>query len=108
VPILAKGKTLDVEQELIEVFKQNGLVNEYFVKVLPTTIWRMNPPSSRVRSIAAIVSRHRCAHAKCAPHVRRDGWRATRPKPLLDRNDSTPQQAQRALHQSTDDLAACS
>jgi hypothetical protein len=39
---MAKRRALDVEQELLEVFKQNGLVNEYLVKVLPAALWRMN------------------------------------------------------------------
>src|SRR5262249_20922163 len=97
---MAKGRTLDVEHELLEVFKQNGLVNEYLGKVLPTGLWRMNPPNGRGRSIAAIV-----AHMQS---VRRTFARmgGTRPgPPSLDRNSSTPLQAQGALHQSTEDLA---
>jgi uncharacterized damage-inducible protein DinB len=97
---MAKRRALDVEQELLEVFKQNGLVNEYLVKVLPAALWRMNPPNGRGRSIAAIV-----AHMQS---VRRTFARmgGTLPGPQsLDRNTSTPRQAQRALHQSTGDLA---
>jgi len=97
---MAKGKPLDVEHELVEVFRQNGLVNEYLVKVLPAALWRMNPPGGRGRSIAAIV-----AHMQ---GVRRTFVRmgGLRPGPrALDRNGSTPLQAQRALHQSTEDLA---
>jgi uncharacterized damage-inducible protein DinB len=74
--------------------------NEYLVKVLPKNLWRTNPPSGRGRSIAAIV-----AHMQS---VRRTFARmgGARPgPPVLDRNGSTPLQAQSALHQSTDDLA---
>src|SRR5262245_48328228 len=97
---MAKGRPLDVEQELLEVFRQNGLVNEYLVKVLPTALWRTNPPGGRGRSIAAIV-----AHMQS---VRRTFARmgGARPgPPSLDRNSSTPLQARRALHESTEDLA---
>jgi len=97
---MAKGRPLDVEHELLEVFKQNGLVNEYLINVVPPALWRMNPPVGRGRSIAAIV-----AHMQS---VRRTFARmgGARPgPPSLDRKSSTPQQAQRALHQSTEDLA---
>ena len=53
---MAKGRPLDVEHELLEVFKQNGLVNEYLINVVPPGIWRMNPPIGRGPSIAAIVA----------------------------------------------------
>jgi len=97
---MAKGRPLDVEHEVVEVFRQNGLVNEYLVMILPTALWRMNPPNGRGRSIAAIV-----AHMQS---VRRTFARmgGARPgPPALDRNGSTPLQAQRALHKSTEDLA---
>jgi hypothetical protein len=32
---MARGKPLDVEHELVDVFRQNGLVNEYLIKILP-------------------------------------------------------------------------
>src|SRR5262245_6535488 len=97
---MPKGRPLDVEHELVEVFKQNGLVNEYLITVVPPALWRINPPVGRGRSIAAIV-----AHMQS---VRRTFARmgGARPgPPSLDRKSSTPQQAQRALHQSTEDLA---
>ena len=97
---MAKGRPLDVEHELVEAFRQNGLVTEYLVKILPTDLWRLDPPSGRGRSIAAIV-----AHMQS---VRRTFARmgGARPgPPSLDRNASTPLQAQKALHQSTEDLA---
>jgi uncharacterized damage-inducible protein DinB len=97
---MAKGRPLEVEHELVEAFTQNGLVTEYLVKILPTDLWRLDPPSGRGRSIAAIV-----AHMQS---VRRTFARmgGARPgPPSLDRNASTPLQAQKALHQSTEDLA---
>src|SRR5215510_5688998 len=97
---MATGRPLDVERELVEAFKHNGLVNEYLVKVLPTQLWRMNPPGGRGRSIAAIVGHMQGVRRMFA----RMGGSRPGP-PALDRNSSTPLQAQRALHQSTEDLA---
>jgi uncharacterized damage-inducible protein DinB len=97
---MPKGRPLDVGHELVEAFMQNGLVNEYLINILPAALWRLDPPSRRGRSIAAIV-----AHMQS---VRRTFARmgGARPgPPSLDRNASTPLQAQKALHQSTEDLA---
>ena len=97
---MPKGRPLDVERELLESFRQCGLVNEYLVSVLPTALWRAAPPAGRGRSIAAIV-----AHMQS---VRRTFARmgGARPgPPSLDRQRSTPAQARRALRQSTEDLA---
>jgi uncharacterized damage-inducible protein DinB len=97
---MPKGRPLEVEHELVEAFKQSGLVNEYLVNVLPPAIWRTNPPNGRGRSIAAIF-----VHMQ---GVRRTFARmgGVRPgPPSLDRNGSTPQQAQKALRRSTEDLA---
>jgi len=96
---MAKGRPLDVERELLEAFRQSGLVSEYLVGVLPPALWRVPPPSGRGRSMAAIV-----AHMQ---GVRRTFARmgGARPgPPPLDRLRSTPLQAQRALRHSTDDL----
>ena len=70
---MAKGRPLDVEHELLEVFKQNGLVNEYLITVVPPALWRINPPVGRGRSIAKAqrlnkrsgryISRLRISHA---------------------------------------------
>jgi uncharacterized damage-inducible protein DinB len=97
---MAKGRPLDVEVELLEAFRQCGLVSEYLVSVLPDTLWRAAPASRRGRSMAAIV-----AHMQS---VRRTFARmgGARPgPPSLDRNRVTPAQARRALRQSTTDLA---
>src|SRR2546427_9321 len=53
---MAKGRPLDVERELLESFRQSGLVNEYLVSVLPAAIWHAAPPTGRGRSIAGIVA----------------------------------------------------
>jgi uncharacterized damage-inducible protein DinB len=97
---MAKGRPLDVEQELVEAFRQNGLVNEYLVNVLPTALWRANPPSGRGRSIAATV-----AHMQSVRRMFARMGGARPGPPSLDRKTSTPLQAQKALHQSTEDLA---
>lgn len=97
---MARGRPLEIERELIEAFRHNGLVSEYLVSVLPTAIWRASPPGGRGRSIAAIV-----AHMQS---VRRTFARMGGAKPgppALDRLRVTPLQARRALRKSTDDLA---
>jgi uncharacterized damage-inducible protein DinB len=98
---MPKGQPLDVERELIEAFRQSGLVNEYLVKVLPIALWRLPPPNGSGRSIAAIVAHMQSVRRMFA---RMGGVRPG--PPLLDRHRSTPQQAQEALGQSTDALAA--
>jgi uncharacterized damage-inducible protein DinB len=97
---MPKGRPLEVERELLEAFRQSGLVNEYLVQALPHDLWRLPPPGGRGRSLAAIV-----AHMQS---VRRTFARmgGARPgPPSLDRNRSTPAQARRALRHSTEDLA---
>ena len=97
---MARGRPLDVERELLEEFRRSGQVSEYLVGVLPASLWRTPPPGGRGRSLAAIV-----AHMQ---GVRRTFARmgGARPGPSsLDRNRSTQAQAQRALRQSTEDLA---
>jgi uncharacterized damage-inducible protein DinB len=97
---MAKGRPLEVERELLEAFRQSGLVNEYLVSVLPSALWRAAPPAGRGRSIAAII-----AHVQS---VRRAFTRmgGARPgPPSLDRKRSTPAQARVALRQSTEELA---
>jgi uncharacterized damage-inducible protein DinB len=98
---MPKGQPLEIERELLEAFKQSGLVNEYLVKVLPTALWRLTPPSGRGRSIAAIV-----AHMQSVRRMFARMGGARPGPPLLDRGSSTPRQAQMALRQSTKDLAA--
>jgi uncharacterized damage-inducible protein DinB len=97
---MPKGRPLEVERELVEQFIHSGRVSEYLVSVLPDALWREPPPHGRGRSIAAIV-----AHMQS---IRRTFARmgGARPgPPSLDRLKSTRVDAQRALRQSTDDLA---
>ena len=98
---MARGRALDVEQELIEAFRQSGRVSEYLVEVLPASLWRTAPPGGRGRSLAAIVAHMQSVRRTFA---RMGGARRARAS-SLDRNRSTPLQAQRALRQSTEDLA---
>ena len=96
---MPRGRPLEIERELIEVFALSGRVTEYLVHVLPDALWREPPPSGRGRSIAGIV-----AHIQS---VRRTFARmgGARPGPAsLDRLRSTRGQAERALRQSTDIL----
>jgi uncharacterized damage-inducible protein DinB len=97
---MARGRPLDVEQELLEAFRHSGRVNEYLVSALPASLWRSASPTGRGRSIAAIV-----AHMQ---GVRRTFARmgGARPgPPALDRRVVSPAQARRALHGSTELLA---
>ncbi len=97
---MPRGRPLEVDRELVEAFRQNGLVNEYLVGALPAAVWRAAPPCGRGRTIAAVV-----AHMQS---VRRTFARlgGARPgPPTLDRLRVTPTQAQRALRQSTEELA---
>ena len=98
---MARGRPLETESELLEAFRQSGLVNEYLVMILPSAIWRRPPVSGRGRSIAAIVAHIQSVRRTFA----RTGGARPGP-PSLDRNRSTPRQARRALRQSTEDLAA--
>jgi uncharacterized damage-inducible protein DinB len=97
---MARGRPLEVEGELLDAFKRSGQVNEYLVGILPSNVWRAAPPAGRGRSVAAIVTHMQGVRRMFA----RTG--GARPGPLpLDRLRSTPQQAQRALRESTDVLA---
>jgi uncharacterized damage-inducible protein DinB len=91
---------LEVEDELLEAFTRSGRVSEYLVSVLPAGIWRAEPPGGRSRTIAAIVAHMQGVRRTFA----RMGGASPGP-PSLDRLKATPQQARRALRQSTDDLA---
>lgn len=96
---MAKGRPLEVERELVEAFRQSGLVNEYLVKVLPVTVWRAAPPGGRGRPIAAIV-----AHMQSVRRTFARMGGATSGPPSRDRTRSTPLQARRALRHSTEEL----
>ena len=75
-------------------------MNEYLVGILPTELWRADPPTGRGRSLAAIVAH---MHGVRRMFARMGG---ARPGPApLDRERATQGQAQRALRESTDALA---
>jgi len=97
---VAKGRPLDVEQELLEAFRQNGLVNEYLLEALPAALWRAPRPGGRGRSIAAIV-----AHMQSVRRMFARMGGARPGPPSLDRNRATPAQSRRALRASTEELA---
>ena len=97
---MPRGQPLDVERELLEAFRLSGRVSEYLVEVLPSDLWRTPSPSGRGRSIAAIV-----AHMQSVRRMFARMGGARPGPPSLDRKRSTQMQAQRALRQSTDDLA---
>src|SRR5262245_48710093 len=97
---MARHQPLDVEREILEEFERSGLVNEYLVSVLPDAIWRTPPADGRGRTIAAIVSHMQSVRRTFA----RMGGARPGP-PSLDRLTVTRAQAQRALQQSTTDLA---
>ena len=97
---MPKGRPLEVDQELLEAFKENGRVNQYLVSVLPAGVWRTAPPTGRGRTIAAIV-----AHMQSVRRMFARMGGARPGPPSLDRNRVTPAQARRALGRSTDDLA---
>lgn len=98
---MARGRPLDVEVELIEAFRRNGLVTEYLLGVIPRRLWQTGPPGGRGRTIAAIA-----AHMQS---VRRTFARLGGADPgphSLDRLTVTPAQARKAIRQSTEQLTA--
>jgi uncharacterized damage-inducible protein DinB len=96
---MARGKPLEVERELLEAFRRNGLVNEYLLEILPAILWQAVPPSGRGRTISAMVAHMQSVRRMFA----RTG--GARPGPVpLDRLRSTPCQAKNALHESTEIL----
>ena len=97
---MAKGRPLEVEQELIEAFRHSRMASEYLVRVLPSAIWRMPPPDGRGHTIAAIIAHMQSVRR---PFARMGGARPG--PPALEKQRVTPEEACRALRQSTDDLA---
>ena len=96
---MARGRPLELEAELIEAFQRSGRVTEYLVSIVPESLWRLDPPTGRGRSIAAIVAHIqsvRCTFARMG---------GARPTPL-DRRTVTPARAQKAIRQSTDQLTS--
>ncbi len=93
------AQPLDPGRELLEAFEHSCRVSEYVVDVLPSRVWRLEPPDSKGRSIAAIV-----AHIQS---VRRTFAKMGGARPIppgLDRARSTPDDARRSLRQSREAL----
>src|ERR1051326_9559545 len=97
---MAGGRPLEIEQELIEAFRQSGLASVYLVKVLPPALWRAAPPHGRGRHIAAIVAHMQSVRRMIA---RMGGARPGPPAP--HRDTSPPQQKQEALRRAAEGLA---
>ena len=51
-----KGRPLDAKEELLEEFERALRVSEYLLGVLPSRLWRAEPPDGHGRSIAATVA----------------------------------------------------
>jgi uncharacterized damage-inducible protein DinB len=95
---MAPRQPLDVSRELLEAFDHSARVTEYLVSALPARLWRAEGAGGG-RTIAAIV-----AHMQS---VRRTFAKMAGARPTaapLDRDRSTPVQAQRALRQSREAL----
>ena len=88
-------RSLDVTSELLEGFEHCCLVTEYLVGVLPTPVWRAEPPAGKGRTIAAIVAH---IHSLRRTFARMGG--ARRAGASIDRLRSSPADARRALRQS--------
>ena len=93
------AQPLDPRRELLEAFEQCCRVSEYVVDVLPSRLWRSEPPDSKGRSIAAIV-----AHMQSVRRMFAKMGGARRIPPALDRARSTPDDARRGLRQSREAL----
>ena len=93
-----KRRLLDAKEELLEEFERALRVSEYLLGVLPSRLWRAQPPDGHGRSIAATV-----AHMQS---VRRTFAKmGGAPVALaLDRERSTAAGARRAFRQSRDIL----
>lgn len=93
------AQPLDPRRELLDAFEHSCRVSEYVVKVLPSRVWRPEPPDSRGRSIAAIV-----AHIQSVRRTFAKMGNARPIPPALDRARLTPDDALRALRQSREAL----
>lgn len=95
------GQPLDLERELLDSFEHCYRVTEYLVQSLPPDIWQAEPADGKGRSIAAIVAHVQSVRLMFAKMGGAD------PLPeALDRAQSTPEDALRALRQSRETLTA--
>jgi uncharacterized damage-inducible protein DinB len=93
------AQALNLERELLEAFENCCRVSEYLLQVLPTPIWRAEPPDGKGRSIAAIV-----AHMQSVRNMFAKMGGADPLPHSLDRNRSTLDDARQALQQSREAL----
>jgi uncharacterized damage-inducible protein DinB len=93
------AQPLDPRRELLEAFEHSYRVTEYVVDVLPSRVWRLEPPDRQGRSIAAIV-----AHLQSVRRMFAKTGGALPVPPALDRARSTPDDARRGLRQSREAL----
>ena len=93
------AQPLDPGRELLAAFEHSCRVSEYVVDVLPSHVWRPDPPDSRGRSIAAIV-----AHIQSVRRTFAKMGGARPIPPALDRARSTPADARRRLRLSREAL----
>lgn len=97
---MAKGRPLEPPAELLEAFQRSGEVNAFLVGIVPDHIWREEPPGGG-RTIAAIVAHMQSMRRTFARMA------GARPGPAsIDARRTTRDEAQAALRQSTDVLAA--
>jgi uncharacterized damage-inducible protein DinB len=89
------AQPLDLERETLESFEHCCRVSEYVVEVLPPRIWHAKPPDGKGRSIAAIV-----AHMQSVRRIFAKMGGANPLPSALDRAQSTPADARRALQES--------
>src|SRR5262249_44789316 len=106
---MAIRRPLDVGSELLEEFDRCARVTEYLASVIPTAIWRTEPPGGaerpagrgKGRSIAAIVVHMQGVRG---PSAKMGG--ADPVPPPLDRRETTRPEAVRALRDSRTALMA--
>jgi uncharacterized damage-inducible protein DinB len=106
---MAVRRPLDIGRELLEEFDRCARVTEYLASVIPTSIWRADPPGGadrpagrgRGRSIAAIV-----AHMQGVRRTFAKMGGVDPAPPTLDRNGATKTEAVRALRESRTALSA--
>lgn len=96
---MAVRRHLDIGQELLEGFDRSARVTEYLVGILPSDLWRADPPTGRGRTIAAVV-----AHVQGVRRTFAKMGGAQPAPPALDRLRATPAEALRALQQSREAL----
>jgi uncharacterized damage-inducible protein DinB len=98
---MPSAEPLDLARELLEEFGHCCRVSEYLVEVLPSSLWRAEPPGGKGRSIAAMV-----AHMQSVRRMFAKTGGANPIPPPLDRARSTPHEARRALEESREALMA--